>query len=173
MEVKPRTLDKGSLWLLTVAPTIWAVHLLLSYITAAIWCAKFAGPDASLGGIPTAIAWYTTVALTGIAFVGWEGFRRHIYPSTLRPFDTLRVVPSGVEGRQAQGRPEQRRGATELGAGPSTQLGAGGTEVTTHDLDSPEDRHRFLGFATLLLSGLSGVAVLYAALAAMYFDTCR
>jgi hypothetical protein len=143
MEVKPRTLDKGSLWLLTIAPTIWAAHLLLSYISAAIWCAKFAGPDASLGSIPTAIAWYTTVALIGIAFVGWEGFRRHIYPST------------------------------EFGAGPSTALGAGGTETTTHDLDSPEDRHRFLGFATLLLSGLSGVAVLYAALAAMYFDTCR
>jgi hypothetical protein len=127
MDVKPRTLDKGSLWLLTIAPTIWAAHLLLSYITAAIWCAKFAGMDASLGGVQTAIAWYTTVALVGIAFVGWEGFRRHLY----------------------------------------------GTETTTHDLDSPEDRHRFLGFATLLLSGLSAVAVLYAALAAMYFDTCR
>jgi hypothetical protein len=134
MEVKPRTLDKGSLWLLTIAPTIWAAHLLLSYISAAVWCAKFAGPDASLGNIPTAIAWYTTVALIGIAFVGWEGFRRHIYPSTAH---------------------------------------GAGTETTTHDLDSPEDRHRFLGFATLLLSGLSGVAVLYAALAAMYFDTCR
>jgi hypothetical protein len=58
-------------------------------------------------------------------------------------------------------------------SGPSTSLGAGGTEATTHDLDTPEDRHRFLGFATLLLSGLSAVAVLYAALAAMYFDTCR
>lgn len=136
MEVKPRTLDKGSLWLLTIAPTIWAAHLLLSYITAAIWCAKFVGVNGSLGGVRTAVTWYTTVALAGIAFVGWEGLRRHSYPSTLR---------------QAQGR----------------------TEVTTHDLDTPEDRHRFLGFATLLLSGLSAVAVLYAALAAMYFDTCR
>jgi|SRR5688572_23708527 len=132
MEVKPRTLDKGSLWLLTIAPTIWAAHLLLSYITAAIWCAKFVGMNGSLGGVRTAVAWYTTVALAGIAFVGWEGFRRHSYLST-----------------------------------------SGGTEATTHDLDSPEDRHRFLGFATLLLSGLSAVAVLYAALAAMYFDTCR
>jgi hypothetical protein len=48
-----------------------------------------------------------------------------------------------------------------------------GTEATTHDLDSPEDRHRFLGFATLLLAGLSAVAVLYAALAATFFETCR
>jgi hypothetical protein len=130
MEVTPRTLDKGSLWLLTIAPTIWAAHLLLSYITAAIWCARYADRNDPLNGIRTAITWYTVAALVGIAIIGWEGFRRH-------------------------------------------RLGAGGTEASTHDLDSPEDRHRFLGFATLLLSGLSAVAVLYAALAAMYFDTCR
>jgi hypothetical protein len=146
MDVKPRTLDKGSLWLLTIAPTIWAAHLLLSYITAAIWCARYAERNDPLNGIRTAIAWYTVVALVGITIIGWEGFRRHSYSG---------VGPS-----------------TRLGAGPSTSLGGGGTEASTHDLDSPEDRHRFLGFATLLLSGLSAVAVLYAALAAMYFDTC-
>jgi RND family efflux transporter MFP subunit len=37
-------------------------------------------------------------------------------PSTLRPFESLRVVPSGVEGRQAQGRPEHGRGATGSGS---------------------------------------------------------
>jgi hypothetical protein len=116
-----------SLWMLTVAPTIWAVHLLLCYVTAAIWCAKFAGPGGSLGSIRSAVMWYTAVALVGIAIMGWEGFRRH----------------------------------------------QSGTEATTHDLDSAEDRYRFLGFATLLLSGLSAVGVLYAALAASYFDTCR
>jgi hypothetical protein len=41
-----------------------------------------------------------------------------------------------------------------------------------HDADTPEDRHRFLGFATLLLSALSAVAVLYAALVAVFFGTC-
>jgi hypothetical protein len=133
--VTPRTPDRGSLWLLTIAPTIWAAHLLLCYVTAAIWCAKFSERGGSLDEIPTAIAVYTATALAGIAIVGWEGFRRHRFPST--PF------------------------------------GAGGTEATTHDLDTPEDRHRFLGFATLLLSGLSAVAVLYAALAATFFDTCR
>jgi hypothetical protein len=140
---EPRTLDRGSLWLLTIAPTIWAAHLLLCYITAAIWCAKFVPSGGPLDGIRNAILWYTAMALVGIAIIGWEGFRRHRFPST------------------------------PLRAGPSTALGAGGTEATTHDLDTPEDRHRFLGFATLLLSGLSAVAVLYAALAASYFDTCR
>ena len=32
---------------------------------------------------------------------------------TLRPFDELKVVPSEVEGRQAQGQPGQRRGLNE------------------------------------------------------------
>jgi hypothetical protein len=138
MRVSPqlsRTPDKGSLWLLTIAPTIWAAHLLLCYVTVAIWCAKAAGPGASLDGVRTAILWYTVVALAGIAVIGWEGLRRHSFPSAA--------------------------------------LGASGTEATTHDLDSPDDRHRFLGFATLLLSGLSTVAVLYAAFAATLFDTCR
>jgi hypothetical protein len=127
IRVPPRPLDKGSLWLLTIAPTIWAAHLLLSYITGAIWCAKFADPAGTLGDVKTAVAWYTAVALAGIVTVGFEGLRRHRH----------------------------------------------GTEATTHDLDSPEDRHRFLGFATLLLAGLSAVAVIYAAMATVFFETCR
>lgn len=42
-----------------------------------------------------------------------------------------------------------------------------------HDSDSAEDRHRFLGFATLLLALLSGVATLYAALVAVFFWSCH
>lgn len=118
-----------SLWMLTMAPAIWAAHLMLSYITAAVWCAKFAGPDGTLGNVRTAIGWYTTVALTGIAFIGWEGFRRHRHSRS-------------------------------------------GTEATTHDLDTAEDRHRFLGFATLLLAGISFVATIYVASATLVFENC-
>lgn len=124
--IAPRR-DHYSLWLLTVAPAIWAAHLLLCYITAAVWCAKFVEPGGALGGVRTAIGWYTVVALAGIGGVGWEGLRRHRH----------------------------------------------GAEATTHDLDSAEDRHRFVGFATLLLSGLGALGVLYAALAATFFETCR
>ena len=127
MATKSPTPDHYSLWLLTIAPSIWAVHLLLSYVTAAVWCSKAVGFGGPLGSVRGAIVWYTAIALAGIAVVGWEGFRRHSY----------------------------------------------GTEATTHDLDSREDRHRFVGFATLLLSGLSALGVLYAALAAQYFETCR
>ena len=127
LSTPPSMPDHYSLWLLTFAPTIWAAHLLASYITAAVWCAKFVPAGGALSGVRNAVMWYSAIAMAAIAIIGWEGYRRHRF----------------------------------------------GTEATTHDLDSVEDRHRFLGFATLLLSGLSAVGVLYAALAATYFDTCR
>jgi hypothetical protein len=115
------------LWLLAVSPTIWAAHFLLCYITAAIWCAKFAGRDGSLGPVRWAIAAYTVGALCGIALNGRSGLRRH------------------------------RRG----------------TESGPHDFDTPGDRHGFLGYATVLLSALSAVAVVFAALVAVFFHDCR
>jgi hypothetical protein len=48
-----------------------------------------------------------------------------------------------------------------------------GFETKPHDLDSPEDRHRFLGFAMLLLSGVSGVATIFSALPAVFIGSCR
>jgi hypothetical protein len=124
---RSRALDRDSLWLLTVAPLVWAAHLLLSYATVAIWCAKIAAPGEPLSAARMAIAAYTAAALAVIGVVGWQGFRRHRH----------------------------------------------GTETTTHDLDTPEDRHRFLGFAVLLLAGLSALATIYAALAAAFFPVCH
>lgn len=115
------------LWLLAVSPTLWAVHFMLCYITAAVWCGKIAGPEESLWTARVAIAAYTVVALAGIGAVGFIGFRRHSL------------------------------GAAEL----------------PHDDDTPEDRHRFLGFSTFLLSGLSALAVIYSALAAVFIETCQ
>lgn len=122
-----------SLWLLTASPLIWAVHFLLCYATASIWCAKVVGPGGSLTTVRVAIAVYSALALAGIGVVGWIGYRRHSF------------------------------GHPALGAGLPTP---------PHNADTPEDRHRFLGFATLLLSGLSAVAVLYAALVALFFGMC-
>lgn len=116
-----------NLWLLVVSPTIWAAHLLLSYITAAVWCAKYAARDGSLAPVRWAIAVYTIAALAGIAWNGRSGLHRH------------------------------RRG----------------TESPPHDFDTPGDRHGFLGYATVLLSGLSAVAVLFAALVIVFFEDCR
>jgi hypothetical protein len=41
-----------------------------------------------------------------------------------------------------------------------------------HDDDTPEDRTRFLGFATLLLSGLSAVATIFSAFVLFFFRRC-
>jgi hypothetical protein len=119
--------SRQSLWRLVLPPTIWATHFMLTYLTAAIWCAKVAGRDGSLGGARVAIAVYTVVALAAIAIVGRRGWRRHTFD---------------------------------------------GSE-TRHDFDTPADRHRFLGFATALLAGLSTVATIFTALAAVFFSDCR
>lgn len=119
--------DKESLWRLIVSPTIWAAHFMLSYVTAAVWCAKYAARFDSLAPARWAIVAYTVVALAGIAWNGLGGLRRHRF----------------------------------------------GDEPLPHDFDTPADRHRFLGFATLLLAGLSAVATLFAALVVLYFEDCR
>jgi hypothetical protein len=118
--------ERQSLWLLTASPVMWAAHLLLSYITASIWCAKVSDPHASFGIVRAAIVFYSILALAGIGAIAWIGYRRHSYGSASLP----------------------------------------------HDDDTPEDRHRFLGFSTLLLSSLSAVAVVYAALVVLFFRSC-
>jgi hypothetical protein len=118
---------RESLWMLVVSPTIWAMHFGLCYITAAIWCAKVPSALASLGGVRTAVVVFTILALGGISFTGWTGYRAHSYGNGSLP----------------------------------------------HDDDTPEDRHRFMGYATLLLSGLSGVAVIFAALVVVFVETCQ
>ena len=48
-----------------------------------------------------------------------------------------------------------------------------GTETVPHDMDTPGDRHRFLGFATFLLALLSAMATLFVATAVSFFEGCR
>lgn len=79
--------NKESLWRLIVSPTIWAAHFLLCYVTAAIWCAKFAGRFDSLGPVRWLIAAYTVAALFGIAINGFGGLRRHRHGSATLPHD--------------------------------------------------------------------------------------
>jgi hypothetical protein len=114
------------LWMLAAGPTIWAAHFLLSYITAAVWCAKFGGREGMLAPVHTAIGWYTVVALAGIGLVGASGYERH--------------------GR--------------------------GFETDEHERDAPGDRRRFLGFAALLLAGLSAIATIYVAVSVMFLERC-
>jgi hypothetical protein len=79
--------EHESLWLLILSPVLWAAHFLLCYSTAALWCAKLAGPDGSLGSVRVAIAIYTVLALFGIVVIGWQAFHRHSFGSTTVPHD--------------------------------------------------------------------------------------
>jgi hypothetical protein len=121
---------REGLWRLAASPTLWAVHFVLCYAVAAVWCAKYAAtPEAALTPVRIAIAVLTLLALFGVGLFGWDGYRRHRLPG-----------------------------------------GEGGAH---HAADTPEDRHRFLGFATLLLSGLSAIAIVFEALAAVFIGSCR
>ena len=79
--------EKESLWRLIVSPTIWAVHFMACYVTAAIWCAKYAPRFGSLEPVRWAIAIYTVAALIGIAWNGFGGLRRHRFGSESLPHD--------------------------------------------------------------------------------------
>lgn len=119
--------SEESLWFLPAAPLVWAGHFLLCYGTAAVWCAKLAGPQASLLPVRIAIALYTLLALIAVVWLGLRGFKRH----------------------RAKGAPPP------------------------HAADAPEDRRAFLGFASLLLAGLSGIAIVFEALPAIWLGSCR
>ncbi len=119
--------QRQRLWIVPASPLIWAVHFMLCYVTAAIWCGRVVDPEETLWTVRMAIAVYTAVALAAIGSVGWIGYRAH----------------------------------------------ALGSAATPHDDDSPEDRHRFIGFATLLLSGLSAIATIYTALVPVFIETCQ
>lgn len=84
-----------SLWLVITSPMIWSAHFLLSYVTAAVWCAK-AGLDSPLASARVAIAIYTLIALIGIGFTGWRGYRRHMFgiATSAHDFDS----PAGRHG---------------------------------------------------------------------------
>ena len=78
---------KESLWRLIVSPTIWAAHFLLCYVTAAIWCAKYVPRAGTLDPVRWAIVAFTAVALIGIAWNGWDGYRRHRRGGSKIPHD--------------------------------------------------------------------------------------
>jgi hypothetical protein len=76
-----------SLWWLVVAPTIWAAHLLGSYATVAVWCAKVAPDGGELGPARTAVVVYTVVALLGVAAAGRRSWRRYRWGGGALPLD--------------------------------------------------------------------------------------
>lgn len=63
-----------SLKALVVAPTLWAIHFLVCYVGAAVYCAK-AGPGVALEPVEDLIWIATAIALAGILANGLWAFR--------------------------------------------------------------------------------------------------
>lgn len=119
---------RESLWTLLWGPTLWLLHFLVSYATAAIYCARHGAADDEIGPVTLAVAAYTVVALVLILLGAHRGFGRHRYGEDAAP---------------------------------------------PHDADTAEDRHRFLGYASLLLCGLSAIATVFVAMAVVFAGSCR
>lgn len=84
-ESKPKPISHR-LWWIVIAPTLWAIHFLACYLTAAIWCEKAITSETS--GPPMLwIAGYSIVALAGIVWVGVLSFRNFRSGSPPLPYD--------------------------------------------------------------------------------------
>ncbi|WP_018697824.1 hypothetical protein [Amorphus coralli] len=67
-QVERATGEGTDLWRLITAPTIWAVHFLVCYVGAAIYCEK-AGRASALLPVTWFVAATTAVALLGLGLV--------------------------------------------------------------------------------------------------------
>jgi hypothetical protein len=123
--VIPREVE--SLWTLFTAPTVWALHFVVSYATVAVYCAKAASLDFGFDTVRLALGGFTLVALVVIVLSAWLAWRQWGFGSGDPP----------------------------------------------NDEPTRKDRTLFQGFATLLLSGLSFVAVVYVALPLIFIAECQ
>lgn len=120
----PRQLE--SMWTLFTAPVVWAVHFLVCYVAAAIFCEKPAFLGGDFGNLRLAIGLFTLLCLAMILLSAALAWRQWGF----------------------------------------------GTGDPPHDDPTRRDRLLFQGYATLLLSGLSFVAVVFTALPAVFITEC-
>ncbi|KLU05986.1 putative transmembrane protein [Rhodopirellula islandica] len=73
------------LWWIAISPTVWAIHFLASYITAAIWCEKMMAGN--LRPLQFSVAIYTAIALPAIGWVGWASYRNFRRGDPPVPYD--------------------------------------------------------------------------------------
>ncbi|MGE0241205.1 MAG: hypothetical protein AB7F09_27215 [Parvibaculaceae bacterium] len=124
MRVLPKEIE--SLWTLFTAPVVWAIHFLICYAGAAVYCAKLGSTVVPFDALRMGIALATFIALALIALSAWLAWRQWGF----------------------------------------------GADDPPHDDPSRHDRILFQGFATLLLSGLSFIAVIYVALPVLFVTEC-
>ncbi len=66
--------EADSLWLITFAGSIWAVHFVVCYGATAAVCAKLGGDAAAIMTLRLALGGVTLLALAGIAVVAWRSW---------------------------------------------------------------------------------------------------
>jgi hypothetical protein len=66
--------EAASLWRIALPPSVWAVHFVVCYASAALWCAKL--DAAELGALRIWIGLCTVVALVIIGWLAWRAWRQ-------------------------------------------------------------------------------------------------
>lgn len=71
--------EASSLWLITLAPTLWALHFVMCYCVTAVVCEKFANLPDAVPMLRLGIGALTVIALALIAYVGWRSWEQWDY----------------------------------------------------------------------------------------------
>ncbi|NEK17234.1 hypothetical protein [Rhizobium leguminosarum] len=118
--------EAETLWTLFTGPAVWALHFLVCYAAAAVYCAKASEIAFSFGMLRFTLFIVTVFALLAILGAAWLAWRQWGFGSGDPP----------------------------------------------HDEPTRQDRLLFQGFATLLLSGLSFVAVIFVSVPLVFIEAC-
>ena len=71
--------SRQRLWVVLASPVLWGGHFTATYVTAALWCGRWAGASHELGTAAVVIAAYTAPVMLAILAFGWYGYRAHQY----------------------------------------------------------------------------------------------
>ena len=68
-------------------PLVWVVHFLASYLTNAIYCAKYADASGDASVVRWSILVFTVIAIAAISGIGWFSYRKHRHQNATVPHD--------------------------------------------------------------------------------------
>lgn len=78
-------MKKTSLWALGLSPLVWSFHFLISYVLAAVWCAKFAGRHGDLQAARFGVLIGTFLSILIVGREIYVGYKKHSYGDSEPP----------------------------------------------------------------------------------------